>query len=82
MDDEHRENLVYGKQKISYGIDGIELLDKEGTGVNLAQERLLDEEDLKRIRVLKLRQAVKKVDRKGFASSDDENAEEDANGEG
>jgi hypothetical protein len=40
--------------------------------INLAATKILDDDDLKKIRVLKLRQAVKKVDRKGFASSSDE----------
>lgn len=79
-DDDQKENLIYGKQKINYGIDGLELLVKEG-GAGIAKERILDEEDFKRIRVLKLRKAVKKVDRKGFASSDDEEKEEEDSGD-
>jgi len=65
---------------LNYNIDGIELLKKhEGidVGVNLAATRILDENDLKKIRVLKLKQAVKKVDRKGFASSSEEEEEEE-----
>ncbi len=46
-------------------------------GVNLAATRILDDEDLKKIRILKLRQAVKKVDRKGFASSSEEGSEDE-----
>lgn len=35
-------------------------------------ERFLTDDDLKRIRILKLRKAVRQVDRKGFRSSDEE----------
>ena len=65
--------MVYGRQKLHYDIEGIELLKKhEGLGeeVNLAAERLLDDKDLKKIRYLKLKQAVKNIDRKGFRDSD------------
>jgi len=51
-------------------------------GVNLAATEILDDEDLKKIRILKLRQAVKKVDRKGFASSDEEEEEDGEDQEG
>jgi hypothetical protein len=74
-EDNKKENFVYGKQKINYNIDGIDLLmksEKTAEGVNLAATRILTEDDLKKIRYLKMRRAVKKVDRKGFASSDEE----------
>ena len=79
-EDNAKENFVYGKQKINYGIDGIDLLKKsEGVDpeVNLAATRILDDTDLRKIKVLKLRQAVKKVDRKGFASSSEEESEQE-----
>ncbi len=77
-EDNKKENFVYGKQKINYNIDGIDLLmksEKTEEGVNLAATRILTEDDLKKIRYLKMRRAVKKVDRKGFASSDEEEDE-------
>lgn len=50
--------MVYGRQKISYDIDGIELLAKD-EGVEdphtLAASRILTDEDLKRIKYLKLK---------------------------
>lgn len=57
-EDNAKENYVYGKQKINYGIEGIELLNKhEGLdeSVNLAATKILDDNDLKKLRILKLR---------------------------
>jgi len=48
-------------------VDGIELL-KEGG--NLAAERMLGDDDLKRIRLIKMKMAAKHVDRKRFRDSD------------
>lgn len=70
---------MYGTQKLSYGVEGIELL-REGD--NVATERMLTDVDIKRIRLLKLRKVVRKVDRKGFRSSDEEESgdfEKDSN---
>lgn len=57
-DDNRKEEMVYGRQKISYDIDGIELLAKD-EGVEdphtLAASRILTDEDLKRIKYLKLK---------------------------
>jgi hypothetical protein len=77
--DAPRELPVYGERKINKTIEGIEYL-KEGE--NVITERLLTDRDLKKIRVMKLREAVKKVDRKGFrSSSEEEDSEEDAESE-
>ena len=49
---------IYGAHKLNYNIDGIELLKRhEGVdeGVNLAADRILDENDLKKIKILKLK---------------------------
>ena len=55
-EDNARESLVFGRQKVSFGIDGLDLLQKaEGGEGNLATQRLLDQEDLKRLKILKLR---------------------------
>ena len=67
--DAPREMPVYGERKINKTIEGIEYL-KEGE--NVITERLLTDRDLKKIRVMKLREAVKKVDRRGFRSSSEE----------
>ncbi len=72
--DAPKEMPIYGERKINKTIEGIEYL-KEGK--NVLTERLLTDRDLKKIRVMKLREAVKKVDRKGFrSSSEDEDSEE------
>jgi tRNA threonylcarbamoyladenosine modification (KEOPS) complex Cgi121 subunit len=72
--DAPKEMPIYGERKINKTIEGIEYL-KEGE--NVLTERLLTDRDLKKIRVMKLREAVKKVDRKGFrSSSEDEDSEE------
>lgn len=76
-EDNDKKNFVYGKQKINFGIEGIELLEKAEGAENLATTRILGDEDLKKLKILKLRQAVKKLDRKGFASSEDEKEAED-----
>lgn len=64
-----RDEPVYGQQKLAFNVEGIELL-KQGEGI--VTERFLTDDDLKRIRILKLRKAVRQVDRKGFRSSDEE----------
>jgi hypothetical protein len=65
---------------LQFGIDGIEYL-KEGP--NVMTERFLTDQDLKKIRIMKLRQAVRKVDRKGFRSSseDEDEGEQGEQGE-
>lgn len=64
---------------MAHGIDGLELL-KEGADV--MSTRIITDEDLKRIRIMKLKQAVKKVDRKGFRDSDDNGSESNGDEEG
>ena len=51
-----KEAPVYGEQQLAYNVDGIEHL-KGGSGV--VTERLLTDDDLKRIRLGKLRKDVK-----------------------
>ena len=63
------DTVTYGERRMVKGIDGIELL-KEGADV--AGQRLLTDEDFKRIRIQKLKQAAKKVDKKGFRDSDED----------
>ena len=59
--------MIYGETRMQRGIDGVELL-KEGSDV--AAQRILTDEDLKRIRIQKLKQAARKVDKHGFASDE------------
>lgn len=66
---EDKEMPIYGATKLHSNIEGIEFL-KEGD--NVVTERFLTDKDLKKIRIMKLRKAVKKVDRKGFRSSSEE----------
>ena len=66
--------MIYGERRQVTGIDGIELL-KEGAGV--AAARILTDEDLRKIRIAKLREAAQTVDKAGFKeSSDEEDGEE------
>ena len=67
--------MIYGERRMVTGIDGVELL-KEGADV--AAERILDDADLKKIRIRKLKQAARTVDKQGFADSDsdEENLED------
>ena len=67
--------MIYGERRMVTGIDGVELL-KEGADV--AAERILTDADLKKIRIRKLKQAARTVDKHGFADSDsdDENLED------
>ena len=77
--DAPRELPIYGERKINKTIEGIEYL-KEGE--NVVTERLLTDRDLKKIRVMKLREAVRKVDRHGFrSSSEEEDSDEEVESE-
>jgi hypothetical protein len=54
-------------------IDGIELLrkaEKIDDDVNIAADRILDDRALKKIKILQLKESVKKVDRHGFREDD------------
>jgi hypothetical protein len=65
-----KSNLVFGNQKLARDIEGIELLkkaEKIDGDVNLAADRVLDDRDLKKIKILMLKEGVRKVDRHGFA---------------
>lgn len=59
---------------MNYDIDGIELLkkaEKIDDDVNLGAERVLDNGDLKKIRILQLKEGVRRVDRHGFRDDKD-----------
>jgi len=76
IDEENElKNFVFGREKLNTNIDGIELLKKHekiDEEVNLAAERILDDTDLKKIKILKLKEGVKHVDRYGFRDKSDE----------
>jgi len=76
IDDENElKSFVFGREKLNTDIDGIELLKKHkkiDQEVNLAADRILDDVDLKKIKILKLKEGVKHVDRHGFRDRDDE----------
>jgi protein SDA1 len=60
---------MYGERQIATDIDGAELLRE---GADIATQRFLTDEDMKKIRLLKLKNATKHVDRKRFRDSDSE----------
>ena len=71
IDDSNKE-LIYGDRKLANNVDGVQFL-KEGD--NVAKERILTDKDLKKIKLMKLREAVKRVDKKGFASESESEEE-------
>lgn len=71
VDDTNRE-ILYGEQKVAKTIAGTELL-KDGE--NIGTTRILTDEDLRKMKLLKLKAAVKKVDRHGFRSDSESEVE-------
>lgn len=68
-----KQNFVFGAQKIDFDIDGIELLkkaEKIDKDKNLAADEILDDKTLKKIKLLKMKEGVKHVDRHGFRDND------------
>jgi protein SDA1 len=66
------ENIEFGQERAARGIEGLELLEryerakgrlKEGEKI----DRILGDDDLKKIKILLLKEGVKRVDRHGFA---------------
>ena len=78
-DDNKKDDMFYGKQKVNFGIDGIELLEKaEGLEPGtLALTRVLNDEDLRKIRLLKLKNAVKHVTKEKMPGEAEEVKESD-----
>ena len=69
-----KEAHVFGNQKINFDIDGIDLLkkaEKRDKDANLAADEILDDRALKKIKILQLKDGVRKVDRHGFREADD-----------
>ena len=67
------ENLAFGLERQAFGVEGIELLEEyerqkgKVTEGRLDAERILTDEDLKKIRILRLKEGVRRVDRHGFS---------------
>lgn len=62
--DNRKEDFVYGRSKLSYDIDGIELLAKHlgyEDGKSLSMSKVLTDEDFKTIKKLKFKEALKHV---------------------
>lgn len=54
-EDNQKQNMVFGAQKLNYDIDGLNLLkkaEKIDPSVNLAADRVLDDKALKKIKIL------------------------------
>ena len=76
--------MVFGAEKVYKDIEGIDLLkkaEKIDPSVNLAADRLLDDRDLKKMKILQLKEGVKRVDRHGFADEGGRNDELDSHRE-
>jgi hypothetical protein len=74
-EDNNKESFIYGAEKLNKDIEGINFLkkaEKIDENVNLAAERILDDKDLRKIRILMLKNGVKRVDRHGFRDEDEE----------
>ena len=77
-EDNAKSAMVFGQEKVNFDIDGIELLkkaEKLDDDVNLGADRVLDNDDLKKIRILQLKEGVRRVDRHGFRDDGVEEAE-------
>lgn len=62
--DNKKSDMFFGKQKLNYDVDGIELLAKHEGYENvesLTTTRVLNDEDFKKIKILKMREALKHV---------------------
>lgn len=63
-EDNAKSAFVYGAEKLNHDLDGAELLkkaEKLDPSVNVASERLLDDRDLKKIKILKLKAGLKRL---------------------
>ena len=74
-EDNNKESFIYGAEKLNKDIEGINFLkkaEKIDENINLAAERILDDKDLRKIKILMLKNGVKRVDRHGFRDEDEE----------
>jgi len=62
--DNKKEDMFFGKQKLNYDVDGIDLLARHEGYDNvesLTTTRVLNDEDFRKIKILKMREALKHV---------------------
>ena len=67
-------NFVFGAERVAEEVDGIELLrkaEKIKEDVDLNTDKILTDKDLKKIKILQLKEGVKRVDRHGFRDKED-----------
>lgn len=72
-EDNEKAAYVFGQEKVNKTIEGIEYLQKAekiDSDINLAADRVLDDRALKKIKILQLKDGVRKVDRHGFRDDD------------
>ena len=72
-EDNAKANIIFGAQKLHRDIEGIDLLkkaEKIDEDVLLAADRVLDDHALKKIKILQLKEGVRRVDRHGFRDED------------
>jgi hypothetical protein len=79
-EDNNKDSFIFGAEKLNKDIEGIDFLkkaEKIDENVNLAAERILDDKDLKKIKILMLKNGVRRVDRHGFRDEDEEKRKKD-----
>jgi len=67
----------FGYEHVATDVDGAALLKEDKDGVPVAAQRLLTDKDLKKIRVLKQRMIMRRVDKHGFRSDDEDDKEKE-----
>jgi protein SDA1 len=78
--DNRKEDFVFGRSKLNYDIDGIDLLAKHlgyEDGSSLTMNKVLTDEDFKLIKKLKLKEALKHVVKDKQTIKKEEQGEED-----
>ncbi len=79
-EENNKESFLYGAEKVNKDIEGIEFLkkaEKIDDNVNLGAEKILDDKDLKKIKILMLKNGIKRVDRHGFRDEEEERRKKD-----
>ena len=78
--DNRKEDFVFGRAKLNYDIDGIDLLAKHlgyEDGTSLTMNKVLTDEDFKLIKKLKIKEAIKHVVKDKQTIKKEEQGEED-----
>lgn len=63
---------VFGEELVAKTVDGAHLLKEDKNGISVAAQRMLTTDDFRRMEVLKKRMAMRKVDKHGFRSDDED----------